>query len=140
MVEETIIEDEIFKLINVAEVRAFGKAHVDISDAEYQRATTAKENFFTIECLPVSFGQVQEAVVSINCYAPNLINGLKDRRKLASMLNTIKPLIEDAYTPFIATQFTTAQVISEPGIPYHFNNIRVKIFAHNLDQKQNIKN
>lgn len=136
MVDEKIIVDEIYKLLNVAEIKAFGKIHVDISDAEYQRATTAKESFFTIECLPVFFGQIQEAVASINCYAPNLVNGLKDRAKLSNMLLAVKPIIEDATTSLLTTKFLTAKNIPEPNTTYHFNNIRVKITAENIYQNQ----
>lgn len=139
MVDEKILVDELFKLIYVAEVKAFGKIYVYISDAEYQKATAAKESFFTIGTLPVYFGQIQQATANINCYAPNLKSGLRDRAKLSNMLLAVKPLIEDAYTPLISTEFTTAQVISEPSIPYHFNNIRVKIFSVDVDKKQNIK-
>lgn len=133
--------DEVRKLINVASVKALTTNIYagEIAQAEYNRAGGAKEKFITIGSLPVSFEQVQQGVVNVNLYAPNLSIGVADLTTLDNLMLAVKPVIEDAYTVKIATELQTATLLSEPSINYSFYNLRIRIYAHNLNINQNIQ-
>lgn len=133
--------DEVRKLVNVTSVKALVTTIYagEIAQAEYNRAGGAKEKFITIGSLPVSFEQVQQGVVNVNLYAPNISSGVEDLTTLDNILLAVKPVIEDAYTGKITTDLQTVSLLSEPSINYSFYNLRVRIYAHNLNINQNIQ-
>lgn len=125
--------DEVRKLINVASVKALVTSIYagEIAQTEYNRAGSAKEKFITIGSLPVSFEQVQQAVINVNLYAPNLSSDVADLTTLDNILLAVKPLIEDAYTLKISTTLQTATLLNEPTIKYSFYNLRVRVISVN---------
>ena len=125
--------DEVRKLINVASVKALVTTIYagEIAQAEYNRAGGAKEKFITIGSLPVSFAQVQQGVINVNLYAPNLASDVADLTTLDNILLAVKPLIEDASTTKISTELQTVSLLSEPTIKYSFYNLRVRVISVN---------
>ena len=125
--------DEVRKLINVASVKALVTSIYagEIAQTEYNRAGTAKEKFITIGSLPVSFAQVQQGVINVNLYAPNLSSDVADLTTLDNILLAVKPLIEDASTSKIITELQTVSLLSEPTIKYSFYNLRVRVISVN---------
>ncbi|MBK7097780.1 MAG: hypothetical protein IPH58_04820 [Sphingobacteriales bacterium] len=125
--------DEVRKLINVASVKALVTSIYagEVSQTEYNRAGTAKEKFITIGSLPVSFAQVQQGVINVNLYAPNLSSDVADLTTLDNILLAVKPLIEDASTSKIITELQTVSLLSEPTIKYSFYNLRVRVISVN---------
>jgi hypothetical protein len=125
--------DEVRKLINVASVKALVTSIYagEIVQTEYNRAGSAKEKFITIGSLPVSFAQVQQGVINVNLYAPNLASDVADLTTLDNILLAVKPLIEDASTTKISTELQTVTLLSEPSIKYSFYNLRVRVISVN---------
>ena len=133
MITGDIATEEVRKLINVPSVKALVSAISDgeISSTEYKNLSDAKKTFIAIRDLPTSFDQVQQCVVNVNLYAPNLLSDVADRKTLRNIFLAVKPLIEDAYTSVISTKLETMTLFSEPTIKYSFYNLRVRVISVN---------
>ena len=132
--------DEVRKLINTSSVKSLVSNIYagEIAQGEYNRAGEAKEKFIVINSLPVSFGQVQEGVVNVNLFAPDLVNGVADYSVLDELLLAVKPLTDDGYTNKLSTKSENVSVVQEPTIKYHYYDLRVRVYAHNLNTTTNI--
>lgn len=114
-----------------------------ISGALYKhtdRPLASLKEDITVACLANVNAQLQEAVVNVNCYAPNLQlkragtvdGGTADHKRLKEMAGFVEEWLEDYWSPegwHCALNGDT--VFKEEK--EHYINIRIKIFNHNIN-------
>ncbi|WP_018629188.1 hypothetical protein [Niabella aurantiaca] len=110
----------------------------EVALSEYDRAFNAKEKFVVVNFLTGDFEQLQDVILNVNIYAPDLY-GVMDGNGLDVVHNAIKPLLEDAYTSLINTKLGRINILREEDKQYTFYNQRLLVQAVNLNQQQNIK-
>lgn len=133
MITQGDIIDDIWGLLNVEPVRTLAPKifKEGISTGVFEGLKQSKACFIDINCLPLSFGQVQRCVVNVNLYAPNKANGLANTAQLNELLKVVYPLLEDQSTDHLLT--TVEQVSKIPEENYHYYNVRVLVHAENIN-------